>query len=348
MDRVTTGSTLKKLILPSLYRVIWAAILLWLALAGGMMGYNSAGVILGYMVIGLVILALAVAQPIRAKDLTGPFIGLIMVVAISWAVNGFSGDGAGRLAFWGLAILLYHIALPGREYLSRGAMWAAWIFASLLIYNRFYGGDLDNPNTLAINLWALYWLGRPALWELSEYPGRWEYAWTGGIFIAMMATGSQGGLFALLVSWFWYEWGYQIKPWIFAVGVGAVYFVGMAQFDTAPVRLRMLDQAWQYFLSSPLIGIGPAGYSFIDPSFNPAFETAGAHNFIATTGAELGIWGLLAVAWLGWGIYKHRLSSGFLVAFLVHSLVDIPFMSVLVLLGLMVKLGDVYHDDRIT
>lgn len=67
-------------------------------------------------------------------------------------------------------------------------------------------------------------------------------------------------------------------------------------------RLEMWDASVRIFADHPLLGIGPTGFPAVAPEYIERENWrrhATPHNFVLTVAAEMGLAGLLALAWLG-------------------------------------------------
>lgn len=136
--------------------------------------------------------------------------------------------------------------------------------------------------------------------------------------LGLMATGCQGALVAAFVAWLIYTRGYWLFIALLAIIAGALQFVWHP--GSIANRIASWQQAWadmSWFGS----GLGVAStYSGLEGQIFPH-----AHCLPLTVAAELGLPGLVALAWGVWRLVP-RLTRGWqgatLAGLLVWSLID--------------------------
>ena len=295
---------------------VYTLLFLWLALTGGMWGWGNISLAINaWLSVGLVAAWLWARPP--AKPLTWPLLAFWAVNLISLAINGQTNAAWLWLLLVGVAV--YQLSIINYQ-LSKGALYAGLVYFPLSLVLP------ENGNVIAFNIWALYFLAGPR--------GRF---WGLAAITAMAFTGSEGGLLALAGGMLHRRWGWR------GVGLGLLValFVGWLKAETIPFthRLELLRHAINGFTASPLIGHGPGAYHALTQSGWSAWHS---HNLLTDIAYTTGLAGLLALAWLIWKMKDSSFilyPSSFIIAFLIHSLVDGPIYFFLPLIGLFIILG---------
>lgn len=279
-----------------------ALLLLWLCLTGGYSGWSSGLLWVNVALWGL-LLAWMVGQARRVKvGLEGSLFLYVLAILGSAGLSGSLAVGIGRAGIWFAYIGFYLLAQRWTdEEIHRAAALALPLYAlaSLLPW--------ENPNVIAFHLLGLTLLAMPAWnWKL--------YTW-----LLLMLGGwlsSVGGVLAALIAG---------SPYTLRFTLCVVTPLALLGFFFNPAgygyRLQFWAAAWRDFLSSPLWGVGPGNYHL-----NGWWH---AHNLIASTAAEMGLIGLLALGLLIWTMARRwaTLPAGAAAVVLAYgawSLVDEP------------------------
>lgn len=288
----------------------------------------------------------ALRGQLPATPLDLPLILLMLIASISsWLSIWRLGSQVRLSTLIGYIAAYYFICLGvSEEKLNRNVIRAGWVliatYLALGIYRLWVPAmslhDLGNGNVLASVLLLILPFGQRLptrrLWWL------WFVAGT----LAMFSTHSRGGLLGLLVA-LGVLWRVD-KRLIIGAGVVSLPVLFIWKKGSAMIRLCYWRAAIEAFLSSPIVGIGPAScYQWITSRCELAPH---AHNIFLTILAEMGLLGLAALGLLLWQIWRHRRSGpawAALCGFMVHSLVDDPIwfwapgLGVMSLLAIMIK-----------
>lgn len=228
-----------------------------------------------------------------------------------------------------LALLIVTTRWVTAEQLFKALIWAGWFWPIAWVLLK----PDDNANIVAV--WPMVFaLVGLAAWQAGKM--EWRYATAYFFFHAfflLMILGSRGALLGLLAGlWVFY----RTRPrslMVYSLGsVVLLILLSLWRPVTAAYRLYYWQQALDVFLANPLFGVGPGGLKAHQLILEPGggFQPY-AHNFIVSTGAELGLLGLAGLAYAGWKIYSLRFAlhvqpwqAAIVTALLAHSLVDEP------------------------
>lgn len=290
-----------------------ALVLVWLALTGSFNAWQTGPLLAmnGFVSLGLVA---GVIYQFRPKPLTWPLLALWLVLAFSTALNNPAGWG--KLYYWLVLIAVYHLPQRAGER-QRAAVWAGWVLFPLAILLPW-----ENGNSMAFMVVPLLWLG-------GERAGpRWL---TLGV-VALLASGSTGGLLAGVVGlavYAWQRWPPDKKTAGLAGLVLAVLLAGLiaGQANNSGSwanRVAIYRHALVGISQAPLAGHGADSFSLTVAGW-PALDE---HNLILTTAHESGLIGLAVAGWLvSWLVMRHTFNpwqAGLLTSVAVHSMVDGP------------------------
>lgn len=292
----------------------YSVFLIWLSLTGSYAGWGQPWPVLANCLLLAGLLGWLLWPGRRRRRSSGislAMVGVIGAMAISATVNGTWLYSLLHVSTWLGYLGLYHLT-PGRA-IHRAALWA------LPVYGLVAGVGLFNANVAAFNLVALGLLALPAVGLFGIY-----LVWL--LAMALIVLQSYGGLLALAVAGSVYlaKSGLLTGRARWAVGVSPVVALPVIWLSSRSIdyRLEFWADAWASFTGSPLVGIGPGMYWFVN-------GWPHAHNIVAHTAAEMGLVGLAALAGLVWSIARRwqsfDLHTAALVAALgVWSMVDMP------------------------
>ena len=178
----------------------------------------------------------------------------------------------------------------------------------------------NNSNVMAMWVWALFFFAEYD-WAARDAPSL-KLIFGGLCAFALYTTGSEGGALAMLAG---FAVQYLGQRGLAGSGLVTLVVVWSKRhlFGSFTQRLYLLADALQGCLRQ-LLGHGLGSYEYWRADGWGAWH---AHNLIADVGYTLGIGGLAALmllAFVVWRADKPRWTIGFLVAFLVHSMVDGP------------------------
>lgn len=190
-----------------------------------------------------------------------------------------------------------------------------------------------NSNVLAMNIWAIFFLNtkRKPLWTLLAV-------------VAMVGTGSEGGMLAMGLGWMVQRWGRWSLLSLIPALAGVIFLKG-STLNSVSDRVEMLLFAWTGFTQSPWVG---HGLGYFQMTTTKGIEFYQPHNLILEIAYSWGGVGLIGLFLLAMGLYKAKNAitwqSGFLTAFFVHSLIDNPHWGLPGLLGAVV-LATIYKQS---
>jgi len=293
------------------YALLW----LWLVFTGGAAGWGVEPLLAINLLMAVALLLLMAANAWRYRDnqrlkpIQPALVGLFMALWVATAINQSAG-GVGWMIIFVVFYIIYDLPAANLRAMRRGALWAGWVVWPAVLFLPW-----DNANTMAMSVWGLLLLGMPA-----DTRNEIKIAWgvLGGL--ALLGTGSEGGIFALATAIVWLVGWWQL--WL-ALIVVAVVGVGL-KFDSYGslwVRRDMIAAALADFR---WLGHGLDSYHF---SAGSNWSTWHAHNLVAQIIWDAGALGLAALAWLLASLRRLSLdkwSWAWLIAFGVHSLVDSP------------------------
>jgi hypothetical protein len=207
-----------------------------------------------------------------------------------------------KVGVWLGYLAFYYLARQwSDETIHRAATWAFIPYALISLFH------VENANVLAFNLVGLALLsGLPLLIAPAG-------------LIAAGWLSSIGGLLASGLG----ATCYTKRPGLLALGLVPVGLIGWLVNPAGYAwRLQFWADAWQGFLSSPLVGLGPGMYYTLN-------DWPHAHNILATTAAEGGVIGLAALGLLIWAVTRRwaglpSWAAAVILAFGAWSLVDEP------------------------
>jgi hypothetical protein len=308
-------------------KIIVALLLLWLALAGGYVGWANPIILFINFLLWLGLMVWLCVRVPRLDRVGWAIIGLMVANLISAAATNRWYAGLTQAAILSAYLAIYYLA---RQWpngaISQGAVLALVVYAILCCVLW------DNPNVLAFNLVGLAWLAWPV--------GGWGMLLFVVLLILAYLHGSLGGLLALLASTIFIIWKSSksklLVTCLLLLITPAIlfeWFFGNLIISCCE-RLSLLSFAWDNFASSPWWGIGPGSYNYLSLGYhNSVYSYAGcywhSHNLITTTAAQLGLVGLLALSGLIWSIWKDwrelpLWAAALTIAFAIWSLVDEP------------------------
>lgn len=314
--------------------VLLSALILLLALFGGILAYTNPLITVGLVAAGWVTIGLALfCKPAPVWPALWPY-GL--AVLISFVANLDILEAAGA-RMWLLAAAVGLLFVSGRwvtgEQLQAALWWAGWGVGLLLLVD-------DNRNILA------FW---PMVFAVAAYRNqsrlRWPYLALQ--LLMLFYLGSRGAVLGLIA-------GVGLYYHSLAYGAGVVTALGILivnRPETALNRLHYWGEAWTAFLAKPLFGVGPGGLWARSLISEPGGGVqVHAHNFIISSGAELGLVGLAAFLGGAFTIYHLRLTImpwqiAILAAIVGHSLVDEPLFWPGPLLLAALVVGTIKHQN---
>jgi len=218
--------------------------------------------------------------------------------------------GAYHLMMIAFYVAVYALPLPVDK-IRRVALWLSWPMFVLTIITPF-----ANSNVLAMLVWSALFFSIPPrrVWV--------TVVWFLLATVAMITTKSEGGLLALVAGLLAMRYGW--RGLVASVIPAVVIFAAKAgSYGSVGRRVDMFYYAWQSFLRKPL-GHGLGTYEYWDIEHWGAWHS---HNLFTDAAYMLGIGGLAAlvlIILLCWRANKPRWTIGFMIAFLVHSMVDGP------------------------
>lgn len=257
-------------------------------------------------------LGLTAVALLNLRRIDSPYLVGVLAVVYSLLLNyDIWRAGLGRLLFIGaaLGVMVLARSITVTE-LRHGLTWAGWLWPAAVLL-----GPQGNANILAVcpllfllasNSTAQKWLyGAVLLWLASRG------AIVGAAVGLLIVTGRRP-------DWAWSGAAVAVGLLLIAWRPGTAYY-----------RLGYWEAGLLAWLSSPVWGVGPAGLAarhLIDQP-GAALDQIHSHNILITTGAELGLVGLAALAWMGWHLWQSLASDwqrAIVAALGVWSLVDEP------------------------
>lgn len=284
-----------------------ALLLAWLLLTGGQAGWQHAPLLIANMLLwGVLVLWLIQQTPHLKIDLVG--VGLllyIVAILISGAFTGHKKAAIGQAAIWFAYIGFYYL---GRQWTAEQIHRAAR--GVLLPYVAVSFLPWDNPNTIGFGVLAVALLAFAEIHLLLYGP-----------LLLLLGAGLQsvGGVLAAVIG----ATRCAQKPGYIYASLLPLALLGWLINPTGYAwRLDFWQWALRAFWSSPVWGIGPGGYDALTGWQH-------AHNFVFTTAAETGLFGVGAVAVLLYAIWQRfdRLpvwAASTVLALGAWSLVDDP------------------------
>jgi len=298
-------------------QLIYSFIFLWLAISGGVVGRQYTPLLLA----NSFLMGYFVSRGWSVSDTKGRAVGLLifMVTSFSLTINGAWLGGWPRLlellALWGIYQVTNYIPI-NKDAIQAGATYAFWVVMAIGVLIA------DNSNVVAMNGWSLFFLSGGVPWIVAI------------ILIALL--GSAGGVLAIVVG-LGYKW---LKGRVIIVIVGAILILLLINPDTIIVRLQLIMQAWEMFSNAPIIGGGLGSFrGYVD-----GWGAISSHNIIFDVMAEGGLVGLLFFIMLIGRAFK-RCYNPYLMAFMIHAMVDSPHLFYLPLVGLIFSIRVYCNDD---
>ena len=194
---------------------------------------------------------------------------------------------------------------------------------------------------MAFLAWGLLWLG-------AEAGG---LVWLGLGLLALLVSGSAGGLLAMLLGGAGYAWSKWRPDRLTTVSgllvLAVLVFVLLAgqanDSGSWDNRLLIYQHAGRGIVAAPLLGHGADAYRLVVGTWLALDE----HNLALTILHETGLAGAVVAAWgLVWLVKRHEFAPwqvGFLACFAGHSMVDGPlFASFFAGVVLMLVLGGLH------
>jgi O-antigen ligase len=307
-----------------------AAIFLFLALFGGMQFYLLPGATLALTGAGL---GLVILIPVLWRG-TPPLAlpGLIYLIAMlfSTAANpDILAVAASRLILASIALTALVTAHQiNATCLLRGLYLAGWLWPGVWLAARG-AGWADNPNVVAA--WSVVFIAVSLTghnwWHLLLNLG--VLCWLGSRGAIIGAT-----VAVLVMVWTGTRPRLDTKTYPVLGLAGLAGLAGLIAWDPrlSMIRLYYWQRALAAFYHNPIFGVGPGGLKALNfiPEWGGGFQIH-AHNIIITTGAELGLVGLVALALIAWWLYavRHTLKPqrwqlAIMAGLLAHSMVDEP------------------------
>jgi hypothetical protein len=318
--------------------IIYALLLLWLALTGSFEGWYQLPLLwLNGLASVLILLRwawlLKRGQPWRPLSL--PLLIYLLVASVATLIT--PGDGMINWYYRLVLVAIYHVADPDIEELGRGAFFAGWIVTPLAFLLPW-----ENGNSLAFVLWGLFFM---SLAYKADYR-------LGFLTLGIIAfNGSEGGVLAMLAGLL--AWAAGRRPGMFwpafslAGIVGGAIIIDKYASHSLWNRLEIYQSAWSGFLQSPWWGNGL--HSFYTVLSNGS-QTLGQHNLVLWLLWETGLIGLVIGLWLVISLARPGAPAwalAWLVAFATHAMVDNPLQhSFLVGAVLMLILAGCYGQKQ--
>lgn len=295
--------------------IILSLSLLWLALSGGYAGWWNPYLLAINLCAWLGIMIWLGAKGPRPGPIHWGMVGVVASILLSAWVNGTWYAGLTQAAVWAGYMAIYALAttVSNHTTINRAAVLAFFVFLPLGLGGALWG--VFNSNVVAFSLVGLAFLAWPVSWVPLASTVIFNVVWLNSMGAMLAVMG--GGLVLI--------WAARRRWAVFAAVAAMVPLVSLDLLHGGEVsvqyRARFLSQAWANFAAAPLFGLGPGSYE--------SFKYWHAHNIIATTAAELGLVGLLALAVLGWVVVKGWptlpiWAAAILLAFAAWSMVDEP------------------------
>lgn len=313
-------------------RVVFAAIVLLLALFGGVQFYRAPLVLPVFLALAMVLVAAALIQ--AAIQPPGLLAGCAAIYIVAMIISTVTNQAVlaaavGRLvlAITAIAVLILARRLNARTLFDSLTL-TGWLWPGVWLAAGWLGWG-DNSNIVAT------W---PMLFVVMALAGR---NWLFLIVHLIMLFSSVGrgailgaGMAVLVMVYPYLPAITNPKPIMAYSLVGLVVLSGLIAWRprSSLIRFHYWWMAGDAFMDSPLFGIGPGGLNKLlrIPEPGGGFQIH-AHNFIASTSAEMGLVGLAALGLITWLLYTQRGSLVYyrwqlaaLAGLLAHSLVDEP------------------------
>jgi hypothetical protein len=224
------------------------------------------------------------------------------------------------------------VAALGEEAIVQGSMLAGWALLPVIIVAANTGLLWENRNIIAtfpVILAPIGLIGAVPGGDLvrtgeGESPNK-RLLWLALAITAEISLGSAGGMLAMVVC---LVVTFQRSLWrLLFPGLGLAVVFAIARPESTAWRLEYWRVAWDAFLSSPIVGVGPGSYASLWPVGQAWYH---AHNIVITTAAETGLIGIAALefAWLKLLNLTRRhpgaWQTAVIAGLLAHSLVDEP------------------------
>jgi hypothetical protein len=336
-----------------------AVAIVWLAFTGGHAGWKVPVLVMGNIVAGCTVIYVwwaaiwgrawsgsRLAQTPKRFGLAAlAVVGAALISALAHPVTLNTSE-------WRLITMIGYVAVGyvtasviGEEAIVRGSVWAGWVLLPAIILAAVTGHLWENRNIIAafpvilapIGLIGAVPAGDPARTRSPESPKLGaiglaihvldtpQMIWLGLAVAAEIALGSLGGILGLLTALV-ITWRISSKRLIPA-GLALIAVAAICRPDSIAWRLTYWRVAWDAFLSSSIVGIGPGSYYTLWPVGQAWYH---AHNIVMTTAAETGLVGLAALGFAGWQLLQLMRShpwawqTAVIAGLLAHSLIDEP------------------------
>lgn len=313
-------------------RITVAAVILLLALWGGVQFYRAPLVLPLFLGLAAVLVIAALIQCVVQPPgvLVGCAAIYIGAMTISTVTNQAVLPAAvGRLVLsvTATAALILAARLNART-LFDGLTLAGWLWPGVWLVSGWLGWG-DNSNIVAT--WSMLFV------VVALASRNWWYLIIHVVMLFFLA--GRGAILGAAVAFL-----VMTRPTLPArintktiaaySLVGLVGLLGLAawRLDLSLYRLHYWRCGLAALSSSPILGIGPGGLKIREliPEPGGGFQIH-AHNFIISTAAEMGLLGLAALGLVAWLLYTRRGSLVYyrwqlagLAGLLAHSLVDEP------------------------
>lgn len=191
---------------------------------------------------------------------------------------------------------------------------------------------LANTNTTAMNIYSLFFL---------KADNRWY--WYVLVAVSLIFSRSEGALLATISGLLAVSGGF-LGILLLIGGLLMVVIIKINAPGTVFIRLYLLAVAWFGFVDAPFFGQGWGAYEVYR-----GIRYVQPHNLILDFAYSGGLFWIIALfVGLFW-LYKHKTAlkpyRGFMIAFLVHSLVDAPYFGLPGFIFALV-LGQILREKR--
>lgn len=338
-------------------KIILSALIIILALFGGMQFYLQHGILWFGVAAGWVTMGWAAWLVVTHRSSIIPFWPslkwLYVAVIISVLANlDIYRTTLGRLWLYTLAmavLVISHMYLSKRQIYAgiyrAGWIWP-WVWLALYLVGLIWPVWLGNHNIFAF--WSIVFIavglrGHSWLYILPH-------------LVMLVFFGSRGaiiGVGAVLLVYLWpvlrrsrYVLA-MIAPFVVAVVVWLISW----RPATAAIRLHYWQSAWAAFVANPIFGVGPGGLKIGKFITEPGLGyQVHSHNALVTWTAETGLHGLVCLAmalnelrYISYTIDTWQLAI--LTGLFVHSMVDEPLFWPGPLLAFALVVGTTYEQN---
>jgi hypothetical protein len=298
--------------------------LFWLAISGGVWGRGYSWLWGVNLIIMLIVLVWPINRLVVGR-VTQWLLVFLGVGVLSMFFNGNYDTGLLRLMEYATAIKLLVIA-PPLQYWPISFVY--FCLAPLLP---------ENSNVTAMHIWSLYFL------YMGHNKNNTNWLWHGGAWLAVILTGSAGGVLAMGAGVIVQALKKQTPAIQWAVPVVLIPLgLWVSSSKTAIIRLTLWAKALTLFSSSPWLGLGPGAFKV----WLGQWGAIHAHNLFLNVLVEGGLVGASVLAIVAVIILQSGLLTPYAIAFITHAMVDSPDLFLLPLFGLAISVGGTIDNTK--